>query len=115
MSTEIEEDFECSSSLSIEELEAQRLMSIEVAGLAEGKHRSQLPASDVHIQRFGANVQEAVRIGELAELTIHFDGRCPIRLDDMHVAKFFERANDFLPARKIKFMSSITIQSPGLF
>ena len=53
---EIEEDFERGGPAPIEELEAERLVPIEMAGLTEGKDRIQFPTADVYIKRFGTDV-----------------------------------------------------------
>lgn len=79
MSAEVKEDFECSISPLVKELETERLMSIEVTLLAEGEYRCQLPTTDVHIERFGADVQEAVCVRKFPELTMNLDRGCSVR------------------------------------
>ena len=107
VAAEVEEDLESSASPLIEELEGERLVPIEMAGLAEGKHRIQLPTANVHIQRFGADIEETVGIGEFAKLSENFDGCRSVRDNDMHIAQRFKRTDKFLPTGEIEFTSGI--------
>jgi hypothetical protein len=74
LAAEVEKDFERGGPAPIEELEAERLVPIEMAGLAEGKDRIQFPTADVHIKRFGTDVQKAVALREITKLAKGFDG-----------------------------------------
>lgn len=87
MPAEIEKDLDGSIPISVEELEGKRLMPIEMTGFPEGKYRCQFPTADVHIERFGTDVEEAIGIGEFSELTKDFDGRGSVRDDDMYIAR----------------------------
>ena len=63
-----EEHFERRVAQLIEELEAERLLAIRVAGLAHGEHGSQRRVADVHIQRLRLHIEEISCFAELAEL-----------------------------------------------
>jgi hypothetical protein len=85
----IQEDFKGSAPPFVKDLEARRLMSMQMTRLAKGEYACQFPTADVHVERFGVD-------DEFAELTVDFDGRGAVRNDDMYFAKFFKGADDLL-------------------
>ena len=110
MPTKVDEDFTGRVAHFVEELKAERFVPVEMAGFAEREHGSQLPAADVHIERFCAHVQETVFVAERAKLTEHFDRRSAIREDHVNIPKRFEGVDDFLPTREVEFVGGVAFQ-----
>jgi hypothetical protein len=66
----------------------------------ESEYRSQFPTMDVHVERFDADVQKSIGVGEIANLAKDFNGCGSVGNNDMHVTQCFKCADDLSQREK---------------
>src|SRR5262245_7828593 len=75
---EAEEHLEGRMAGAVEELKAEGLLAIEMAGLFHGEDRTDLSPADVHVQGLGLDVEEIAGRAEVPELPVGLERGCPV-------------------------------------
>src|SRR5262249_1128481 len=96
-------DFEGGVAGPVIELKAEGVDAIHVPRFLHRKNMGQFVQADVHVQRFGLNVEKPTPGHEPAELSHRLTGGRVIGDDDMDLSQLLERTKHLLTSLRLEF------------
>ena len=101
----LKEHFECCRTGAVVELETESIYAVHMSRLLHRKDCRDLLEADVHVERFGLDVEVFAEVTEVAEGPEGFERCRPIGDDHMNLSERFQGSDQFLPSGSVEFHS----------
>jgi hypothetical protein len=101
------EDLQCRRSVSVEELEGERVDAVRMAWLFDREDSGKLGRTDVQVQRVRLNIEEFAPGTEATEATDDLACDTAIGHEDVKIAQILEATEQLFPAANVQFGSAL--------